>query len=565
MRKRSWKYLTISLAAMLCLGGCSDSKESMDSDGEEIRQDAEQGENEEESGAEVSILEANPEPYTLPLTTEPITLSFSVCESWTPEYSLADNREIFQKIEEDTGVKIQWEVISDKDYDTVMKTRIASGDIPDIMGIKDSTANPVSLYEDGLTIDHGEYIAQYAPNIIRQMNENEAARYAMMGSDGKVYSATADIQYRTANVKGLYYRKDWQKKLGIADPVTLDDYYEMFLAFATQDPNGNGEIDEIALYPKQMQDFGPFATAFGLDFQVNAGKNSGFSNISGKVEYQYAKPEFKNLLEYIKKYYDAGIIPKEVYGSNDAEKTILANNRLGAFYNGLGQCDTYDNVLLEAGFIDQIDSDTGYYWLCPPENENGERISSPMVYCQSNRFVVSAACEYPEIAIKWLDYVWGSEEGARYTTYGIEGKSYNIVDGKPEFTDYILNNPDGLGVHPALRTLGAFTPWIARWTDEAFSAQWAQNEKITQIINEARDTFQYEPLPIVLGTPEEATRIASLQVEIDTYVEEMILKFVTGEESLDNFDSYLETLDDMGLQELLDIKNSQLEAYQWME
>lgn len=526
---------------------------------------AEEKKKQEKAVAEgsASILDATPEEYSLPLTEEPITLSLAICESWSPQYSLADNREIWEAIEKDTGVKIKWEVIPDADYDTVMKTRIASGELPDIMGIR-ATTNPVDLYEDGLTINHGEYIAKYAPNILKQMKENEAARYLMMGSDGEVYTATADIQYKTANVKGVFYRKDWQQKLGIKDPQTLDDYYNMFLAFAEEDPNGNGEKDEVAFYPKALQDFGPFASAFGLDFQVNAGKNAGFTNKNGKIEYEYAQPEYKELLAYIKKYYDAGIIPKEILGKQDTEKTLLANNRLGSFYNGLGQCDTYDKVLLSAGYIDKIDENSGYYWLCPPENEKGEHVSSPMVYCQDNSFVVSSECKYPEIAIKWLDYVWGSEAGARYTAYGIENKSYTMQDGKPVFTDYILHNPDGLGVHEALRTLGAFTPWITRWSDEAFAAQWVDNPKMTKIINDAKDTYNSEPLSRVLGTPEEASQIASIQVDLDTYVQEMSLKFISGQESLDNFDTYLATLDDMGLQELLDIKNSQYEAYNKM-
>ncbi|MDD5898949.1 MAG: extracellular solute-binding protein [Clostridia bacterium] len=97
------------------------------------------------------VLSATPEEYSLPLTDKPITLSYMTCESWTPEYSLADNREIWQQIEKDTGIKIEWNVISGSDYTTVLKTRIAGGDLPDIFWL-DASTNPIQLYEDGLTI-----------------------------------------------------------------------------------------------------------------------------------------------------------------------------------------------------------------------------------------------------------------------------------------------------------------------------------------------------------------------------------------------------------------------------
>ena len=145
---------------------------------------------------------------------------------------------------------------------------------------------------------------------------------------------------------------------------------------------------------------------------------------------------------------------------------------------------------------------------------------------------------------------------------GVEGKSYNIVDGKPVFTDYILNNPDGLGVHPALRTLGAFTPWLAHWTDDAFAAQWANNEKMTEIINKAADKYAGGQFPNVLGTPEQSEAIVGIQSDMDTYRDEMILKYIMGVESLDSFDEFVEMLYKLGLEDLKNIKQDQVDAIQ---
>lgn len=38
----------------------------------------------------------------------------------------------------------------------------------------------------------------------------------------------------------------------------------------------------------------------------------------------------------------------------------------------------------------------------------------------------------------WLNYI-NSEEGCRLATYGIEGDTYEMVDGKPKLTDYYLD------------------------------------------------------------------------------------------------------------------------------
>lgn len=511
------------------------------------------------------VLTAAPEEYSLPLTDEPITLSYMTCESWTPEYALADNREIWQQIEKDTGVKIEWNVVSGSDYTTVLKTRIAGGDLPDIFWL-DASANPIQLYEDGLTINHGEYVSKYAPNVVKLYNELPDLYAALVGSDGELYAAGSYVYVGVESVKGMFYRRDWLKNLGLDEPETLEDYYNMFYAFANNDPNGNGLKDEVALAVKKggnasvLNEFAPLGTAFGLSLHADNGLQV---DENGKVTYDFVKPELKEFLAYLKRYYDAGILPAEVTIQNDSvQKTLLSDNRLGAYFNGVGQCDTYDKILLQAGFIDEITEDKGFGLLVPPKAADGVSYWAPVSYLQGNmKLVISADCEHPEIAMKWIDYVWGSQAGSRYTTMGIEGKTYNVAeDGTLVFTDYILNHPDGIGVHPALRTVGAFTPYIARWTPEAWTAQWASNPKAYNQIKTASALAMKEPFPQMLGTPDEMSRIASIKADMETYRDEMILKFIMGQEDLENFDKYVDTLYQMGLQEMLDIYQAQYDA-----
>ena len=49
--------------------------------------------------------------------------------------------------------------------------------------------------------------------------------------------------------------------------------------------------------------------------------------------------------------------------------------------------------------------------------------------------------------------------------------------------------------------------------------------------------------------------------EINTYRDEMTLKFILGDESLDKFDDYVKTLYDLGLERALEIQNAALERY----
>ena len=68
---------------------------------------------------------------------------------------------------------------------------------------------------------------------------------------------------------------------------------------------------------------------------------------------------------------------------------------------------------------------------------------------------ITTACKYPVEAARWCDWVY-SEEGHMYKVFGIEGETYEWVDGFPKFTDLIVNNPDGLSFSQAhtLYTIG---------------------------------------------------------------------------------------------------------------
>ena len=49
--------------------------------------------------------------------------------------------------------------------------------------------------------------------------------------------------------------------------------------------------------------------------------------------------------------------------------------------------------------------------------------------------------------------------------------------------------------------------------------------------------------------------------EINTYRDEMTLKFILGTESLDNFDKFVDTMNQMNLKRAIEIENSALDRY----
>lgn len=69
-------------------------------------------------------------------------------------------------------------------------------------------------------------------------------------------------------------------------------------------------------------------------------------------------------------------------------------------------------------------------------------------------------------------------------------------------------------------------------------------------------------MPYVTPTTEESSEFTRIQSDIQKYAEEMLVKFVTGQEPLSNFDAYLAELEARGMSRLTQIMQ---EAYERFE
>ena len=68
-------------------------------------------------------------------------------------------------------------------------------------------------------------------------------------------------------------------------------------------------------------------------------------------------------------------------------------------------------------------------------------------------------------------------------------------------------------------------------------------------------------IPALSFTEEEREVINSIYTEIQTYKDEMINKFIMGKETLDNFDNFVETLNSMGIEEVLAVEQAAYDRY----
>ena len=166
---------------------------------------------------------------------------------------------------------------------------------------------------------------------------------------------------------------------------------------------------------------------------------------------------------------------------------------------------------------------------------------------------ITTACEDVEAAVKFLNYGY-TEAGNLLMYYGIEGISYEIIDGYPYFTDFVKNNPDGI---PFAQILSQYDysphngPYLANGD---YSLQTYNEAQLAALAawQDNDENEHYVPGTITVA-PEDTDEYAFIKSEVDTYVNENFALFVTGARSLEEFDDYLATLESKGLSRMLEI------------
>ena len=174
---------------------------------------------------------------------------------------------------------------------------------------------------------------------------------------------------------------------------------------------------------------------------------------------------------------------------------------------------------------------------------------------------ITTSCKNIELAARFLDFGY-SEEGNMLYNFGIEGESYDLVDGKPVVSRLITENPDGLTVQQVSAL------YNRAWQDGSFVQL---KERQTQVIGTSQqlttmdrwidsDASLYQMPPVTVAE-EDISEYSKLMSEINTYVSEMMVKYISGLESLDTFEEYQATLKKMGVDRAIELQQAAYDSF----
>ena len=481
----------------------------------------------------------------LPIVTEPITLSIFGRQGGThAEWSTMD---FFKAYQEMTGITLDFQQAPFQGYAESKALMFASPDgYPDMLVAPALTGAEIIKYgEDEVLIPLEDLLKEYAPHYTALMEKYPDVEGRITSPDGHIYALAAIIAVNAARTSKIWCNTAWLEANGLAVPATFEELENALRVFKTYDANGNGEADEIPMAAASLGEYlTTMAGMFGLQYQF--GQRMNLSEDGKTLNSWLTDDRFKELLQWTKAMYDEGLIDGDMFTQERTKYVAkMGGGVLGIFFN---QAD------------DAFDS-TNYIGIAPFSGKSEKiYVQSGPVARDMGTFAITCDCEYPEAAIRWIDYLF-SDEGSYLMRYGIEGKTWTRdADGYPVYVDGILDNPNGSGP-----TIAQFTIWPGGGSPQYLNDHncIAVTSPTTQAAQTALDPYMdYLLYAEPLFDADTNDRLMILANDINTYADSCAAKMIRGEMSFDEWDTYCKTLEDMGLAEWVSIYQERLDTYQ---
>ena len=354
--------------------------------------------------------------------TEAKTDDKAAVEKATPKISImtklhtaeVPDEKILKLVEELANVEIDIEWVPDNNYSDKLNTAFATGTFPQSVTMG---ADQINQFKEAFRDDQFWEIGPYFAEFKNLGNLKEAVIKNTM-VDGKVYSL---YQGRPLSRQGLIYRKDWANNLGLSEPKSLDEFYEMARAFSEDDPDGNGKKDTIGLTDRSDLVFGVFKTIASWH-----GTPNNWGEKDGELLPEFMFPEYKASMDYMKSLRDNKYMNQDFPVTSKEDQQAMFKNGTAGMYVGamvdvLGMHkDAIElNPDLEYDVQNFIAGPSGEFTVWSNPGYNNE-----IVFPKS---AIKTEEELKDI-LAFYDLMM-TPELSNLVQWGVEGEHYTVVDG----------------------------------------------------------------------------------------------------------------------------------------
>jgi putative aldouronate transport system substrate-binding protein len=342
-------------------------------------------------------------------------------------------------------------------------------------------------------------------------------------------------------------------------PTTAEELYVVLKAFKEQDANANGDPnDEIPMLGSVSTWSGspvPFLMSAFMQYDASG---DGRSVQDGKVFFQYTTDAYREGLAFIQRLVTEGLLSPDTWSINNTQyrATMNLDETIVGCYSWTSSTfvGTDSNRVNEFKYVSPLKGADGRQRICYAWEE----------FDVANRqsYFFPASSDKTEIAFRMVDSIF-TREGYLKSHYGMEGRDWCIADDEARSAmgrqegEYVVNILNEIWAHTN-NVIWNFEQGLMDydmanfWNGDPNYYRYTRYLGIQEMLSLIPSPDEY--VGPILFTDEEMDEISEIRASINTYWNEFQALVCLGDKNLESdWDTYMKTLDSMGIQTLLDV------------
>lgn len=459
---------------------------------------------------------------------------------------------VFQELEKRSGIKLQFRHPPVNQEQEQFNLVIASRDLPDLFEY-DWTAypgGPEKAISDGIIVKLNDLISKEAPNYKKYLDQTPTVAKQLMTDAGSLYVFAALSKSKYSVQGGLMLRKDWLDEAGLKVPETIDEWTTV-----------------LSTLKKAKSLTAPFSAEKNQIIKGNIFSGAwmvadGFYLNKGKVTYGPITDAYREYLAFMSGWYRDGLLDPDFVGG--VARTVDANvtgSKTAALFGYAG--GTMGKFLAAMKDKDPKFDLIGAQYPVLKKGDTPRFITRSWEYRKQGSLAITTTNKHAVASTRWADYLF-SDDGNILKNFGVEGMTFKSDNGYPRYTDLIVKNPEGLSMAQAMGKYLRGSYPTPGFIDERYHEQFFQlpQQKAAVALWSKHDKDSLEVLlPPYSPTPAEAEELAAIVPSLESFKDEMFVKFVMGQEPLANFSSFVAQAKQMKVERALQLYQAAYDRY----
>lgn len=484
-------------------------------------------------------------------------------------------------LEEKFDVDIRFETTSygASEATEARQISLAGGDLPEAYMLvpwasQFSRAELQRYGDQGLLLQLNDLIDEHGPNIAAALEAEPGFKELTETPDGEIWGLPQwNDCFHCSYPYKFWINTQWLENLGLEQPTTPDEFFDVMMAFKNDDPNGNGKADEIPLTGSTQQSLVPFIMNAFIYNAFNTGSGASGQPVSlgldgDTVQMQTMQDGWREGLVFLKKLWDAGLIDPGTFSQGGDTMTATGNAAEAVLLGGFTA--SHPGFALTIG---QEDGRDNQYDLIPPLNgPAGDAATYLLPSVPGATFVITKEADEAEQKkiMEIMDYMF-SPEGHIRAQFGEEGIGWRAPEPgeialdqelEPMLADIPLdeeNEADYNGnwgpmaqVFDTAEFRNSQVQPLDIYTDEGFERRLFQATEAY----EGKETDAMFPYWNVWVPAEDASELSTLTANIENAVATATAEFITGVRdpgSDAEWQAYLDGLSGLGVDRYVEI------------